>query len=358
MQKIIRAVLSSVSVSRWIEGNECLRSCLTPRRIQRLVGLKGAIMRKPIDAAGLAVMTSLCLLWGVQQLLVKSTAADISPMLQMMLRSAGAAALVWLVARYLLRDRWTPGLWRGAGLAVGLLYSLQLILLSQGLLWTSASHMTVFLYTAPFFAAIGLHVRFVEERIGQGQALGMLLAFVGIVITFLAPETEAGHAGMRLYGDLLGLCAGASWGFTLVVVRSSRLSQAPSTQTLFYQLAWGTVLLLPAAWLAGQTQLSLSEFAVGSVLFQVVVVACASHLVWYWMLKRYLASRLGTLSFMTPLFAVALGAIFWREPVDRRFLCGTLLALTGLVIANFPARRAVQAGPRGHSVARDAAKGD
>ncbi|MFR0672079.1 DMT family transporter [Enterobacterales bacterium AW_CKDN230030176-1A_HGKHYDSX7] len=316
-------------------------------------------MRKPIDVAGLAIMTSLCLLWGVQQLLVKSTAADISPMLQMMLRSAGAAVLVWLVARYLLRDRWTPGLWRGAGLTVGLLYSLQLMLLSQGLLWTSASHMTVFLYTAPFFAALGLHVRFAEERIGQSQALGMLLAFAGIVVTFLSPDgMGAGQPGMRLYGDLLGVCAGASWGFTLVVVRSSRLSQAPATQTLFYQLAWGTALLLPAAWLTGQTRLSLSQFALGSVVFQVVVVACASHLIWYWMLKRYLASRLGTLSFMTPLFAVALGAIFWHEPVDGRFLGGTLLALTGLVIANFPARRGIQSGPRGHSVAREVGKDD
>lgn len=115
---------------------------------------------------------------------------------------------------------------------------------------TSASHMTVFLYTAPFFAAIGLHLRFAEERIGRAQAAGMLLAFAGIVITFLTPCVQAADAGQareQLFGDFLGLCAGASWGFTLVVVRSSRLSQAPSTQTLFYQLAWGTVLLLPAA---------------------------------------------------------------------------------------------------------------
>lgn len=309
----------------------------------------GVNVRKPIDGAGLLIMTSLCLLWGVQQLLVKSTAVDVSPMLQMMMRSAGAAALVWVMARWILRDRWVAGLWRGAGLAVGLLYSSQLILLSQGLLWTSASHMTVFLYTAPFFAAIGLHVRFVEERIGRGQAAGMLLAFAGIVMAFLSPDAaEQGveQAWMRLCGDFLGLGAGACWGFTLVVIRSSRLSQAPATQTLFYQLAWGAVLLLPAAWLADQTRWSLSQFALTSIVFQAVVVAGASHLIWYWMLKRYLASRLGTLSFMTPLFAVAMGAIFWHEPISQRFLFGTLLALTGLVIANFPSRRVNAGGSR------------
>lgn len=74
-----------------------------------------ASMRKPIDGTGIMVMTSLCLIWGMQQLVVKATAVDISPMLQMMLRSAGAAALVWLMGRYILRDCWSRGSGAGPG---------------------------------------------------------------------------------------------------------------------------------------------------------------------------------------------------------------------------------------------------
>ena len=37
----------------------------------------------------------------------------------------------------------------------------------------------------------------------------------------------------------------AAWGLTTVLIRSSRLSDAPATQTLLYQLAGAFVLLLP-----------------------------------------------------------------------------------------------------------------
>ena len=87
-------------------------------------------------------------------------------------------------------------------------------------------------------------------------------------------------------------------------------------------------------------------------------MACASHLVWYWMLKKYLAWKLGTLSFMTPLFAVAMGALIGQEPVSHGFMIGTLLALTGLVIANFPMRRGTSLTKPNQSVAKDPAESD
>jgi len=43
-----------------------------------------------------------------------------------------------------------------AGGAVGILFGLQFLFVAEGLRYTSASHMSVFLYTAPIFAAIGL----------------------------------------------------------------------------------------------------------------------------------------------------------------------------------------------------------
>ena len=62
-----------------------------------------------------------------------------------------------------------------------------------------------------------------------------------------------GAAGGRaLYGDLLGVLAGAAWGATTVVVRRSALSEAPPAQTLLYQLAVGCALLLAAALATGQ----------------------------------------------------------------------------------------------------------
>ena len=57
-----------------------------------------------------------------------------------------------------------------------------------------------------------------------------------------------------------------------------------------------------------------------SVSFQAVAVALTSYLAWFWLLRRYLASRLSILSFMTPLFGVSFGVLFLDEPLDAAFV--------------------------------------
>ncbi len=294
-------------------------------------------MRKHVDGVAVAIMVTLCLMWATQQVAIKAVAGDVTPMLQVALRSGGAAALVWLVNRFVLRERWLPGIALRSGLVVGALFALEFLFVAEGLRWTSASHIAVLLYTAPMFAAIGLHMKLPDERLGVIQWGGIGLAFVGIATAFLGPAIVGDGAvpGPNwMLGDFMGLCGGAAWGMTTVAVRTTRLSEAPATQTLFYQLACAFVLLLPAAFVTGQTAFHLTPIALASLGFQTVVVTFASYLVWFWMLRRYYAARLGVLSFMTPLFGVALGVALLHERVDAAFLGGSALVLMGLLIVN------------------------
>ena len=93
-------------------------------------------------------------------------------------------------------------------------------------------------------------------------------------------------------------------------------------------------LLLPAAFLLGQTTFNPTPVVWASLAFQSVVVAFVSFLVWFWLMGRYLASRLGVLTFLTPLFGVVLGAWLLSEPVESSFLTGALLVLAGVVLVS------------------------
>ena len=158
--------------------------------------------------------------------------------------------------------------WRG-GLLAGALFGLEFLFISEGLQLTTAAHMSVFLYTAPIFTALGVHWLLPSERLRPVQWLGIFLAFVGIAIAFAGGVSWDNLDRRMLLGDALGVLAGASWGATTVVVRASRLSEAPVTLTLFYQLIVGFVGLLLIAILSGQvTHVSLTTVAVASVLFQ------------------------------------------------------------------------------------------
>jgi drug/metabolite transporter (DMT)-like permease len=184
-----------------------------------------AIQRRDrVDAMAVAVLVLLCTLWGVQQVTVKvAVAQGLPPALQATLRSFGAAVLVcvWIgvkgggpALRALLR--------RDAALAPGMviavLFALEFLALYPGLHMTTASRGVVFLYTAPFFTALGAHLFIPAERMSLRQAAGLIVAFAGVAAAFF---DSLGAAGGSVTGDLLCLLAGALWGITTVAVKAN-----------------------------------------------------------------------------------------------------------------------------------------
>jgi drug/metabolite transporter (DMT)-like permease len=70
------------------------------------------------------------------------------------------------------------------------------------------------------------------------------------------------------------------------------------------------------------------------LIFQTLIISMVSYLVWFWLLRRYLTSRLMLLSLLTPLFGVMFGAVLLADPVSLRFALGTALVLVGILIVN------------------------
>lgn len=287
-----------------------------------------------LDSRAVGVMTLLSLTWSLQQISLKAIADQASPMLMVALRSAVALVLLAILMR---RRGEMPGAgrWR-PGIAVGALFAFEYLLVAEALRMTAASHVVVFLYSAPIFAAIGLHLRLPAERLGTRQMAGIALAFAGIALAFMGGDGASwDHVDRRaLLGDGLALMAGIAWGATTVTIRCSSLSSAPATETLSYQLLGAFVLLLPAAWLTGQWRFEPSAIVWAHFGFQSLVVSFASFLTWFWLLRRYLASRLGVFSFLTPLFGVVLGVGLLGESIEATFVAGSMLVLAGIALVS------------------------
>lgn len=294
-----------------------------------------SVARKGADGFLFQFMLVLCAIWGLQQVAIKLAAPDVAPLLQVALRSGIAALLVGLLMLWQGSWRgWLGCTWRG-GLLAGVLFGLEFFFIARGLQYTSASHMAVFLYTAPIFSALGLHLLLPSERLRALQWLGIGLCFGGIAVAFGAGMDWAHMDRQVLLGDALGLAGGMAWGATTVVVRSSRLSEAPPTLTLFYQLGVSFVLLLGYVLLSGPlAPVRWTPLAIGSVLVQGIVVSFLSYLAWFWLLRRYLASNMAVLSFMTPLFGVTFGVLLLDEPLSLNFIVGAVLVLLGILLVS------------------------
>lgn len=292
------------------------------------------VNRRALDRRGVGLMVFFCAVLGLQQIAIKAAAADMVPVLQMAVRS-GAAVL--FVGAYLRMQG--LGLLPGNGkwpygLAAGVLFTTEYLFVAEGLRYTSASHMVTMLYTAPAFAALGLHFLVPEERLRPVQWFGLLLAFCGVAVAFYDNGASAAStSGMMLLGDGLGLLAGISWGATTVVVRV-KLSETPSAQTAFVQLLVCFCLLMPFTTFTGRFHFSMTTLVWASLLFQVVMICVVGMLLWFWLLTVYPASQLGVLCFLTPVFGIAFGVVLLGEAVEPKFVMGAGCILAGTILVS------------------------
>ena len=290
--------------------------------------------RRALDATAFSLMLLLTASWGLQQVMIKLAAGDVSLVMQAAIRSISATLLLFAWARLsgtalFSRD---GTLW--PGIVAGLLFGTEFIFIYAGLAHTTASRMIVFIYLTPPLTALGLHWLVPGERMHLRQWLGVLVSFAGIVLAF--GEGFAASGGATAIGDLCGVVAAFLWASTTVLIRASTLARVSASKTLFYQLAVSSVLLLVASRLMGETGVSrLSFIALASLVYQGAVVAFASYLTWFWLLRRYLAGRLAVFSFMAPMFGVAFGVLVLSDPLRPAFVAAALMVGAGIVLVNY-----------------------
>ncbi|TWJ17777.1 DMT family transporter [Geobacter argillaceus] len=307
------------------------------------------VERKHLDGFGVACMIFLCMVLGLHQVAIKAAAPDISPILQIALRFGISSFLVCIVIMcgkgvFSLRDGTLL-----PGIIAGLAFSLEFVCVAEGLRYTTASHMSVFLYTAPIFTALTLHWFKPSERLRRHQWIGIAIAFSGVALAFTGGSFLTGISPRILWGDTLGVFAGILWAATTVLIRCSRLSEAPSTKTLLYQLVAAFIICLCYAVLSGQAdRFTMTGIAWTSLLFQGVVVTFAAFLAWFSLLRRYNASQLSVFLFLSPLFGVSFGVLLLHEAIDLFFGIGAVLVLIGIALVSRPHLRG--AGKENRSV--------
>ena len=286
-------------------------------------------------AGAFALMVLLCAVWGFQQVAMKIATAEISPIMQAALRSGLGAVLVFAWAR-----------WRGMvlfgrdgslrpGLLAGLLFGLEFVFIFVGVERTTVSRMVVFLYTAPCFTVLGLHFFVPGERMAWRQWAGVMLAFAGLVLAFIDKAS-----GGDVLGDFFGVLAALFWAATTVLIRATSLARVTATKVLLYQLVVSAAVMFPLSWLVGERGIAvLSAPTLWARAYQIVIVAFASYLAWFWLLTRYLAGRLLVFSFLTPLFGVGFGMVLMFDQPSLHFILAAAMVVGGIVMVNMPSRK-------------------
>lgn len=181
---------------------------------------------------------------------------------------------------------------------------------------------------------------FLRERIAPRVLAGIGCAVGGIALVSFAKHEEGG-GGSTLVGNLL--LTGAVVCEASYVVIGKRLAAQVSPRRISALVnLWGLALVAPLAlWQAWSFDFSAITLPTWTLL-AFYAIAASMVTVWLWMtgLRHVPASQAGVFTVMLPLSAAAVGVLFLGERFSAAQAAAFALALAGVMLATWPARRA------------------
>jgi len=287
--------------------------------------------KETLDLKAVALLTVLCMLWGFNGVAIKVGNAGIAPIFCAGIRSVIAVLglAVWMKVN---RMRLFPGKVLD-GLVVGILFGSEFALLFSSLLYTTVSSAWILLYSTPFFHTLGAHYFLQGDRITIHKGIGLILAFVGIVLLL------SKHLGVpsliQMSGDMCALGAALLWAVTTIYIKRRLVGEVSHHHTLFYQTVFSIPILFLLSILFQEVPIQrIDALIISSVLFQGIIIAFISYLVWFYLVHAYPVSLLSAFTFLTPVFATISGVIFINEALTLTLVFSLILVSLGIYVVN------------------------
>jgi len=287
--------------------------------------------KETLDLKAVALLTVLCMLWGFNGVAIKVSNAGIAPIFGAGIRSVIAVLglAVWMKVN---RMRLFPGNVLD-GLIVGILFGTEFALLFSSLLYTTVSSAWILLYSTPFFHTLGAHYFLKGDRLNIHKGIGLIMAFAGIVL--LLSKHLSAPSLVQWAGDMCALGAALLWAVTTIYIKMRLVGRVSHHHTLFYQTVFSIPILFLLSILFQEVPIQrIDALIISSVLFQGIIVAFISYLVWFYLVHAYPVSLLSAFTFLTPVFATISGVIFINEPLTLTLVFSLILVSLGIYVVN------------------------
>lgn len=277
-----------------------------------------------VNAGPLIALALLASIWGYNWVVMKIGLRYIGPMDFAALRSAIGVVLLFAV----LIVRGVPLKPRHIGktVLVGFFQTTGFLgLISLSLSFGAAGKSAVLAYTMPFWVIV-LGWPFLNERLHGRQWPAVGLALVGLMLVL-----ELWRSSGTLTSSLLALAAGASWGVSVILFKKIPLYTRDDLLSFTtWQMIYGTVPLLLAAWLVPEPPIQWNAVFIGALVYNSVGGMAIATFLWLYILQHLPATVSGLNALTVPIVGVlAAWAQLGERPSPAEGL-GIVLILAGL----------------------------
>jgi len=296
--------------------------------------------RDYLDLKAIVTILILTLIWGFNFPTIKYVNQGIAPVFASTVRSviASVCGLIYCIQRK--EKLFHTDIRLFHGFMVGLLFGLEFACIYFGMLYTDAARSILFVNLSPFVVAVGAHFFLKGDRLTLLKMIGLILAFTGIVTVFGGRPKTAKTT--MIFGDVLEITAAFLWGATTLYIKRFMAEKVKPIHTFLYQLIFSIpVLLIVSFILEPQWIYKIDTSILGLVIYQGMIVAFMSYLIWFKLIHEYSVSRLSAFTFLAPIYGVLFGILFLKEEFTFSLMVGLPMVCFGIFFVNWRRSKAL-----------------
>ena len=242
------------------------------------------------------------------------------------------------------RFRWFSGSWKDEGLMLALGVtggSLYFLTENEALNYTTTTNTSLIVCSCPLVAALLISLFYKSQRLRKMQALGSLIAVVGVAVVVLN-----GRFVLHLSpaGDALALAANLCWAFysLLLIPVNSKYDAVFITRKVFF---YGLLTMTPyylmrqselPSFMGGTLNLHvlLQPGVLTNLLFLGCVASMLCFLLWTWVMRKLGPVVATNYVYINPIATVVFAWWLLSEQITPFFVIGSVLILMGMYLAD------------------------
>ena len=218
----------------------------------------------------------------------------------------------------------------------GAFIGLNWVLLFESYRYTSVAVATLCYYMAPIFVMV-VSPFLLKEKLTPKKTICVAVALVGMV--FVSGVLDGGISDIsEIKGILFGL--GAAALYASVVMMNQKLRAVPTYDKTIMQLAIAAAVLIPyILFVEDLSTVTLTPLIIVMVLIVGVVHTGIAYAMYFGSMNDLKAQTVALFSYIDPIVAIILSALFLKEPMTVYSIIGAVLVLGATLISELPEKR-------------------
>lgn len=173
------------------------------------------------------------------------------------------------------------------------------------------------------------------EFMTPAKIIGLLIGFIGIVIVSIDGLTF--H--VSVIGVILGLLTAFFWALGVIYVKKVSHMVNAFWMVSMQCIIGGFVLIVFGGFFEDFSDIVWNSKYIGALIYGSILGIPLAQIVYYKLIKEGEASKVGSSTFMVPITAVILGAVFLNEPITYLLIIGLVMVGLSIFIVNYESKK-------------------